>query len=144
MTNKEMIQSLKRDKIDQSLATEYEARIADPGADLTGRENQYRELLAAKDGEIRELRQQMAKLMDIKVALDMEIAAYWKLLRKLPELLSVYKYASRTPTHSRGSKTKCVQNTSETVTQSESIITPDEPPAAAASTTDQAKNCAIM
>ena len=54
MTNKEMIQSLKRDKIDQSLATEYEARIADPEADLTGRENQYRELLAAKDGEIRE------------------------------------------------------------------------------------------
>ena len=104
----------------------YEARIADLEADLAGRENQYRESLAAKDGEIRELRQQMAKLMDIKVALDMEIAAYWKLLRKLPELLSVYKYASRTPTHSRGSKTKCVQNTSKTVTQSESIITPDE------------------
>lgn len=131
----------------------YETRIADLEADLASRDIQFRELLAAKDGEIRELRQQMADqlmeyhdLMDIKLALDMEIAAYRKLLEGEEERLriNVSQSASRTPTPSRGTKRKRVQYTSETVTQSESIITPDEPSAAAASTADQAKNCAIM
>ena len=58
----------------------YESRVADLEADLASRENQYRQAMAAKDGEIKELRQQMAdqlmeyhELMDIKLALDMEI-----------------------------------------------------------------------
>ena len=58
----------------------YESRIADLESDLASRENQFREALAAKDAEVKELRQQMAdqlmeyhELMDIKLALDMEI-----------------------------------------------------------------------
>ena len=61
----------------------YETRIADLEADLAARENSFREALAAKDGEIRELRTQMAdqlmeyhELMDIKLALDMEIGEF--------------------------------------------------------------------
>ena len=61
----------------------YESRIADLEADLASRDNQFRELMAAKDGEIQLLRQQMAdqlmeyhELMDIKLALDMEIGKF--------------------------------------------------------------------
>ena len=61
----------------------YESRITDLEADLAARENAFREAMAAKDGEIKELRQQMAdqlmeyhELMDIKLALDMEIGKF--------------------------------------------------------------------
>ena len=53
-------------------------------------------------------------------------AAYRKLLEGEEERLRINVSQSRTPTPSRGTKRKRVQYTSETVTQSESIITPDE------------------